>query len=102
MRLKYLLLTTVAEIEKKSLSKQCQSTNNSVEKFPREGLSAEDAEKIHALATKITFKMADCGPEIDSTIDGNPTMITRIKGFQAKKARDTIEEMIWDFLLRGY
>jgi hypothetical protein len=73
-----------------------------VKQLPRDKITVADAEKIKNLATRITFKMANCGPEIDTTIDGYPVKITKIKGFQAKKARDTIEEMIADFLLRGY
>lgn len=70
--------------------------------IPRDKISKEDAEKIHNLATQITFKMADCGPVQERVIDGMEMKTTRIGGFDAKKARDTIEEMIFDFLLRGY
>ena len=68
----------------------------------RDKISPEDAQKIHNLATEITFKIADCGPTQVSSIDGFKVENTRIAGFQAKKARDIIEEMIWNFLLRGY
>lgn len=70
--------------------------------IPKDKITATDAERIKGLATRITFKLADCGPEIDTTIDGHPVKITRIKGFQAKKARDIAYDMIEDFLLRGY
>jgi hypothetical protein len=71
-------------------------------KLPRDSITQADAEKIRNLATSIVFKLADCGPERDSTIDGHPVKITRISGFEARKARDIAEEMIFDFLLKGY
>ena len=70
--------------------------------IPRDKISAEDAEKIHNLATQITFKVADCGPVSEKTIDGMEMQTTRIPGFEPKKAREIIEKMIFDFILRGY
>jgi len=70
--------------------------------IPRDIISAEDGEKIHNLATKITFKIAYCGPLQVSSVDGHKIKHTKISGFDPKKARDTIEEMIRDFILKGY
>jgi hypothetical protein len=71
-------------------------------KIPRDSISKKDAEKIHDFATRITFKMADCGPIQVCFRDGIKMEHTRISGFQPKKARDIIEEMIRDFILKGY
>ena len=71
-------------------------------KLLRDEITVADVGRIKDLATRITFKLADCGPEIDTAIDGHPVKITRIRGFQAKKARDIAYDMIEDFLLRGY
>ena len=71
-------------------------------KFPQDKISSEEAEKIHNLATSITFKVSECGPIQLQSVDGKKIEHSRIAGFQALKARDTIEEMIWNFLLRGY
>lgn len=70
--------------------------------IPRDIISAEEAEKIHNLATQIIFSIADCGPEQVSNVDGKRTVSTRLRGFQAKKAREIIKDKIEHFILRGY
>ena len=71
-------------------------------KLPKESISTEDAEKIRSLATQIVFKVADCGPLQVSFENDQKTYHSKLSGFQATKARNIIEEMIFDFLLKGY
>ena len=70
--------------------------------IPRDNISAEEAEKIHNLATQIVFALVNCGPEQVSVVDGVKTTSTRLRGFQAKRAREIIKDKIEDFILKGY
>ena len=70
--------------------------------IPRDKLTAEDVEKIHTLATRIIVSMADCGPIVVSNVGGIKKETCRLTGFQAKKAREIIKDVIEDFFLKGY
>ena|SRR5882672_3997460 len=101
MRLNYLLRTTAQEIERVRMSRSLlqQSTN----KMPiKEKISAEEAKRFKEMALRISFQISqECGPAQHENVAGQRYEHNTIFGFNGRKAEQLIEDMIWEFLMKG-
>lgn len=68
--------------------------------FNREKITPGEAATIKSVASNLAIAVSDCGPWHVQSVDGNKTQHTNISGFDYDKARNLIEDGIWEILLK--